>query len=251
MNRYFIEVAYNGKRYAGFQKQMNANTVQAEVEKVLSAYFKSEFNLTGSSRTDAGVHAVQNFFHFDTDIAIVEQGADKTMYHLNAMLPWDIVVKSIELKKADAHCRFDALSRTYAYRIYASKNPFLADGAYYFPFSLRLEDMNAAATIIKSHSDFEAFSKRSTQVHTFICDIMTSQWNEENGVLTYDVSANRFLRGMVKGLVGTMLQVGRGKIDIGGFTEIILSKNAARVNFAVPAHGLTLMEVQYQIDSIK
>jgi len=251
MNRYFIEVAYNGKRYAGFQKQMNANTIQAEIEKVLSAYFKSEFNLTGSSRTDAGVHALQNFFHFDTEIAIVEQGAVKTIYHLNAMLPWDLVIKSIELKKSDAHCRFDALSRTYAYRIYASKNPFLADTAYYFPYTLKLEDLNAAATIIKSHSDFEAFSKRSTQVHNFNCDVMTSEWNEEDGVLTYRVSANRFLRGMVKGLVGTMLQVGRAKIDIGGFNEIIIAKNAARVNFAVPAHGLTLMEVKYDSGFIK
>lgn len=245
MQRYFIEVAYNGKRYAGFQKQANANTIQAEVEKVLSVFFKSTFNLTGSSRTDAGVHALQNFFHFDTHIEIDGGASSKVVYHLNAMLPEDIVIKDIKLVDGSAHCRFDALSRRYAYRIYKSKNPFLAEQAWYFPYKLDLEAMSLASKVITLHTDFEAFSKRSTQVHTFLCEIQESVWTNKDELLTYHVTANRFLRGMVRGLVGTMLQVGRGKMTLKEFEDVIISKNSSHVNFAVPAHGLTLMEVKY------
>lgn len=245
MPRYFIEVAYNGKRYAGFQKQANANTIQAELEKVLSVFFRSDFDLTGSSRTDAGVHAFQNFFHFDTAIDSAKMDIGKVVYRLNAMLPLDIVVKNISQQEPEAHCRFDALSRNYVYRIYKDKNPFLSEYAYYYPYTLDLVQLNVAATMLMAFTDFEAFSKRSTQVRTFLCNISQSNWQAEGGQLTYHVTANRFLRGMVRGLVGTMLLVGRGKITPQQFADIILSKDSSRVNFAVPAHGLTLIEVKY------
>lgn len=245
MPRYFLEVAYDGKRYAGFQKQANANTIQAEVEKVFTVYFKAEFNMTGSSRTDAGVHALQNFFHFDTLIDLYDAEPLKLMYHLNAMLPPDIVIKNINVRDAGAHCRFDALSRKYQYRIYQQKNPFINEHAYYYPYELNLEKLNAASRMLFEFSDFEAFSKRSTQVRTFECTIEESYWQDDDEVITFYVRANRFLRGMVRGLVGTMVLVGRGKITPDEFVSIILSKDSSRVNFAVPAHGLALIEVKY------
>lgn len=245
MPRYFIEVAYYGKGYAGFQKQANANTIQAEVEKVLSIFFKSDFNLTGSSRTDAGVHAFQNFFHFDSELNLRMPEINKVMYHLNAMLPLDVVIKEIVEMPLEAHSRFDAISRTYSYKVYQRKNPFVSEQAYYYPYALDLDHMNTAAKLLFNYNDYEAFSKRSTQVHTFLCEIFESVWLEDQDLLVYQVRANRFLRGMVRGLVGTMLLVGRGKLSPDDFAAIILSKDSSRVNFAVPAHGLTLIEVKY------
>jgi len=241
MPRYFIEVAYKGTAYSGFQVQLNANSIQAEIEKAMHIYYRNNFVLTGSSRTDAGVHALQNFFHFDADGELADAS-----YQLNAILPSDIVIKKIYPVADDAHCRFDARSREYRYYIYNSKNPFIADGAYYFPYTLNMETMQAAAGEIMQHHDFTSFSKRNTQVKTFECDIMQSEWVMEDDRWVYQVKANRFLRGMVKGLVGTMLQVGRGKLSIGQFRDIILSKNCARADFSAPSHGLFLFAVEFQ-----
>ncbi len=241
MPRYFIEVAYNGTAYSGFQAQLNANSVQAEIEKAMHIYYRKDFVLTGSSRTDAGVHALQNFFHFDVDEAIVDAS-----YQLNAILPSDIVIKKIFLVSDNAHCRFDAASREYRYHIYSSKNPFIADRAYYFPYTLNMENMQLAANEIMEHHDFTSFSKRNTQVKTFECDIMQSEWVQDDNGLLYKVKANRFLRGMVKGLVGTMLQVGRGKISVAQFTDIILSKDCSKADFSAPSHGLFLFAIEFR-----
>ena len=241
MPRYFIEVAYKGTAYSGFQVQKNANSIQAEIEKAMLIYFKKGFELTGSSRTDTGVHALQNFFHFDADADIVDAS-----YQLNAILPADIVIKKIFPVAPDAHCRFDARSREYRYYTYASKNPFIADGAYYFPYTLNIDSMQAAAAEIMNHHDFTSFSKRNTQVKTFGCDIMQSEWIREEDGLLYKVKANRFLRGMVKGLVGTMLQVGRGKLSIEQFRDIIISKDCSRADFSPASHGLFLIAVEFQ-----
>jgi tRNA pseudouridine38-40 synthase len=243
-SRYFIEVAYKGTAYAGFQRQENANTIQAEVERALKIYFREAFELTGSSRTDAGVHAFQNFFHLDLTAADPEKIA-ASVYHLNAILPADIVIRSIQLKAADAHCRFDALYRSYAYTLYAEKNPFLADRAFFYPYPLDQEVMQTAADMVMRHNDFAAFSKKNTQAQTTICDIMKSRWTAENGCLVYHVKGNRFLRGMVRGLVGTMLRVGRGKISLEAFEQIIINGDMQQVDFSTPAHGLTLMEVGF------
>lgn len=240
MPRYFIEVSYKGTNYSGFQIQQNANSVQAEIEKALKIFYKEDFKLTGSSRTDAGVHALQNFFHFDTESELADAS-----YHLNAILPADIVVKKIFLVKPDNHCRFNALSREYAYTIYQQKDPFLQDRAYFFPYEINIELMQEAANELMNHQDFAAFSKRNTQAKTTICTIFSSKWEEKENVLIYNVISNRFLRGMVRGMVGTMLQVGRRKISLDQFINIIQSKDCTKADFSVPPQGLFLLKVQF------
>lgn len=243
MPRYFIEVAYKGARYSGFQIQQNATTIQSEVERALAICFKQSFLLTGASRTDAGVHAMQNYFHFDIEGLPVED--PRKLYNLNAILPPDIVVKRIIRKDREAHCRFDAISREYRYYIYRDKNPFMQDRAFYYPFKLDGTLLNDAAAILMKHSDFTSFSKKNTQVKNFQCTIYKSLWIAEENQLIYNVTANRFLRGMVKGLVGTMLLVGTKKISLSGFENIIIGKDASRASFAVPPHGLFLVKVNY------
>jgi tRNA pseudouridine38-40 synthase len=240
MSRYLIEVAYKGTHYAGFQIQQNANTIQAEVEKALNIFYKEKFELTGSSRTDAGVHALQNFFHFDIDIII-----NNEPYHLNSILPDDIVVKKIISVESDFHCRFNATSRQYKYHIYQSKNPFLKEVAYHYPYNLDISLLNQAAQLLMQHTDFTSFSKKHTQTFTNNCTITISKWYFENQQLIYTVQANRFLRGMVKALVATMLQVGTNKLSIKEFEEIIQSKNNSKAFFTAPAHGLFLVQVNY------
>ena len=244
-DRYFLEVTYKGTEYSGFQKQENANTVQAEIEKALTVLQKKSIELTGSSRTDAGVHALQNFFHFDYDDEIHPQ----FLYKINAILPLDIVVVKITKVKKEAHCRFSASSRAYKYYLSQKKSPFLQDRAFYFPYSIDLKTMNEAAKIVTNYRDFSSFAKRRSQVKTFDCRIDCSEWTRNDDVLVYYVKANRFLRGMVRGLTGTMLQVGRGKISLAEFEAIIMARDCTKANFAVPGKGLFLVEVQYP-DSI-
>lgn len=242
MPRYFIEVAYKGTNYNGFQIQQNANTIQAEVEKALFILFKIKLELTGSSRTDAGVHALQNFFHLDTEIILLS----KHIYNLNAILPNDIILKTITQVKDDKHCRFAAESREYKYFIYTSKNPFLEDRAYYYPYKLNIVLLHQAAAILPTYKNFAAFSKKHTQVNNFICNIFISKWILENDCLVFNVKSNRFLRGMVRALVATMLKVGRGQISLQQFKEIIESENCASAFFDTPAHGLFLVKVDYE-----
>jgi tRNA pseudouridine38-40 synthase len=241
MSRYFLEVSYKGTNYSGFQSQENANTVQAEVEKAFKILQKQEVILTGSSRTDSGVHALQNFFHFDFEGKVHPQFA----YKINAILPSDIVVKNIIPVAPDAHCRFDAIAREYNYYIYRHKDPFLKDRAFYFPYKLDLEKMQQAAAIIMDYQDFTSFSKRNTQVKTFNCTILKSNWLDHDNTLIYNVQANRFLRGMVRALTATMLKVGRGKLSLDEFRHIIEQKDCTKASFAVPGHGLFLSSVQY------
>lgn len=239
--RYFLELSYKGTRYSGFQVQKNANSIQAEVEKAFSILQRDQVELTGSSRTDAGVHALQNFFHFDYEGTIHSQ----FLYKINAILPADITVKSIRKVASDVHCRFDAGSREYKYFIYCEKNPFLADRAYFYPYTLDLALLEQAAELITRHTNFESFAKRNSQVKTYNCDILKSEWKEEGNMLMYNVKANRFLRGMVRGLTATMLQVGRKKITLEQFSAIIESKDCTKADFSVPAHGLFLVEVAF------
>ena len=240
MPRYFIEVSYKGTNYSGFQVQDNANSVQAEIEKALEIFYKEKFELTGSSRTDAGVHALQNFFHVDTELTVNDDA-----YNLNAILPWDIVIKRIFKVADNAHCRFDATGREYHYHIYRQKNPFLQDVAFYIPYSIDLELMQLAAKEIMKHTDFTSFSKRNTQVKSFQCNIYQSEWVQDVDCFIYKVKANRFLRGMVKGLVGTMLLVGKKKITIEEFKSIIEAKDCTKADFSVPSKGLFLHNVSF------
>jgi len=239
--RYFLEVAYKGTRYRGFQIQKNALTIQGEIEKAFHVLFKQPVELTGSSRTDAGVHARQNFFHFDWP----ETFEQKWIYNLNAILPPDIAINAVSEKNNEAHCRFDALSRVYHYHVYQYKNPFITERAYFYPYSVDIALLNSAAALIKDYTDFTSFSKKNTQVKTFNCTILQSEWVIKDDQLIYIVSANRFLRGMVRALTATMLKVGRGIITLDTFRSIIESKDGSNTYFDTPAHGLTLMKVNY------
>lgn len=242
MSRYFIEVSYKGTAYAGFQVQDNAKTVQGEVEKALEIFLRERVECAGSSRTDSGVHALQNYFHFDYGKEIDE----RKVYNINALLPGDIAIKSLHKMGQDAHCRFDALWREYVYTIYGRKDPFIAEGGYFFPYRLNVEAMREAAAVVKEYKEFGAFSKRNSQVRTYTCDVTESSWEEVgDDVKKYRVRANRFLRGMVRGLVGTMLQVGREKISVGRFREIIEVGKQEDVDFSVPGSGLCLEKVEY------
>lgn len=239
--RYFIEVSYKGTNYSGFQVQKNAATVQGEIEKAFLVFFKQSVELTGSSRTDAGVHAVQNFFHFDS----AESFESEWIYNLNAILPSDIVIRKVSQVDDRAHCRFDAISRRYEYSVYQFKNPFLADTAYFYPYKLDKELLQKAALIIKEQTDFTSFSKRHTQVNNFNCVILESQWIFDDDIIKYRVTANRFLRGMVRALTATMLKVGRKYITLEDFQQIICNKDCSKTYFDTPAHGLSLIEVSY------
>lgn len=241
MSRYFIELSYKGSAYAGFQVQENALTVQEEVEKALEIIFREKITLTGSSRTDTGVHALQNYFHFDFGGEI----DGRKVYNINALLPGDIAIRNIIRMGGEAHCRFDAVARQYAYTIYMRKDPFIADRAYYYPYRVNMELMKEAAEAVKGYSEYEAFSKRNTQVKTYTCRILGSEWIEEGEIKIYRVKANRFLRGMVRGLVGTMLQVGRGKISVDRFRKVIENKMQDEVDFSVPGYGLCLEKVEF------
>ncbi len=241
MPRYFIELSYKGSNYSGFQSQSNANTIQAEVERALNILFQKTYTLFSSSRTDAGVHALQNYFHFDAETAI----DTRLLYNLNSILPHDIVIKKIIPVKDSSHCRFDASARKYQYFLYQAKNPFLADRAYFYPYTLNLTRLNELSAIFLQHENFTSFSKRNTQVKTFICKISKAEWTSSNDCLVFTTEANRFLRGMVRGMVATMLHLCKEEKPVEKLIEIIESRNCANANFSAPAHGLFLNTVSF------
>jgi tRNA pseudouridine38-40 synthase len=241
MSRYFLELGYKGTNYSGFQVQQNANSIQAEVEKAFQIVQKATVTLTGSSRTDTGVHALQNYFHFDFGGELTE----RVLYKMNAVLPDDIVLRRVVGMPAGAHCRFDAISREYRYDIYQRKDPFLKDRAFYFPYAVALEKMQAASALLFNYEDFTSFSKRNTQVKSFVCRIAEARWEWEGERLFFYVRGDRFLRGMVRALVATMLKVGRGQMEVKEFGEIIEGRDAAKASFGVPGRGLYLLKVNY------
>lgn len=241
MARYFIEVSYDGALFGGFQIQQNKATVQGELEKALETLYRVPIPLTGASRTDAGVHAYQNFLHFDTELAILP----KHIYNLNAILPNSVVVKGIYQVPEEAHSRFDAIKRGYIYRLHTQKNPFSEGRSWYYPFPIDLDLMQEAANTLLTYIDFESFSKKNTTVNTFQCTITKAQWTRSGTDIQFEIHSNRFLRGMIRGLVGTMMQVGRGQISIANWHEIVASKDEQRVDFSTPAYGLYLSEINY------
>lgn len=244
MPRYFLSIKYKGKRYAGFQIQDNAATIQGHAERAMFIYLREKISLTGSSRTDAGVHANKNYFHFDTDR---ELSAD-AIYHVNAILPVDIALLGVYKVPENSHCRFDATFRSYKYEIYGRKDPFLEDRAWFYPYPMDEQLLNAAAQHVIGTHDFTSFAKRRTQVYTHICSISRCTWIKTDQGWTFVIEGNRFLRGMVRALVGTMVKVGRGKLGIDEFVDVMLSKDSARADFSAPAHGLFLNDVIYPSD---
>ena len=246
---YFIQVAYKGTAYHGWQKQPNAITVQSEIERVLSVLLNEPVEILGSGRTDAGVHATGQIFQLSLPKSVDPQNV---MYRANKMLAADIAFKAIYEVNADAHARFDATSRSYEYKISGIKNPFGPDLVYHFNHELDHEKMNLAAAKLLAYTDFESFSKVKTDVHTFNCDITEAVWKrhdeKDNVDYVFHVSANRFLRGMVRALVGTLLEVGLGRMEVEEFEKIIQAKNRTSAGRAAPAHGLYLTKVEYPED---
>lgn len=240
--RYFIKLAYNGTAYHGWQYQPNAASVQETLNKALSVLLNTTINIMGAGRTDTGVHASQMYAHFDSEKAL----EPVTLIHkLNSYLPKDIAIFDLIPVNDDAHSRFDATKRTYEYHINTVKNPFLEGLSWYYHQNLDVALMNEAAKILFNHTDFQCFSKVNTDVNTFDCTIFDAVWKKENDRLIFTISANRFLRNMVRSIVGTLVNVGLHKITLTDFENIIKSKNREKAGFSVPAHGLYLTEIEY------
>ncbi len=240
--RYFIELSYNGKAYHGWQNQPNVISVQEIVEDALSKLLQTKIDVVGAGRTDAGVHAEQLFAHFDFDESI---DSEKLIFKLNSFLPKDISVQHIFVVKADAHARFDALSRTYNYKISLKKDVFNSDGSYYLKHQLDIDKMNEAAKVLFDYRNFKCFSRSNTDVKTYHCTIMMAEWRSQNNQLIFTIKADRFLRNMVRAIVGTILDVGQGKTTIEEFHDIIKSEDRTNAGASVPAHGLYLSIIEY------
>lgn len=242
MARYFLKLAYNGAPFHGWQKQRgNIPTVQAEIERAFSIILQQKVNITGCGRTDTGVHAKEFFAHFDFDVL-----PKKFQYSLNGILPNKIVIYDIIKLHDDAHARFDATSRTYQYYVHQNKNPFSGDLSYFVPGSLDIDAMNNAAKLLLETEDFTSFSKLHSDAYTNICDVTYAKWvKKENDTLLFEITANRFLRNMVRAVVGTLIDVGKHKIDFNDFEEIILSKNRSNAGKSVDGGALFLSKITY------
>ncbi len=240
--RYFFEISYNGTHYNGWQSQLNATGVQTVVEEVMTKLFREKIEITGSGRTDTGVHCEQQFFHCD-----IEKTFDEAQFiqKLNSFLPKDIAIHTIRKVKPTASARYDAIERSYRYEIARTKNPFLEGLAWHFFKDIDIQTMNQAAALLTGEHDFECFSKVKTDVNHFRCDIKKAEWKSEGNRLYFYISANRFLRGMVRAVVGTLLDVGTGKTSIKDFQQIIKSRDRKKAGANVPAYGLYLMKVKY------
>ena len=240
--RYFIKFSYKGTNYHGWQSQPNATSVQETLAKAISTILNLDLNLMGAGRTDTGVHAKVMYAHFDYD---ADFEIKTTVHKLNSFLPKDIVVFDIIPVHDAAHVRFDAKKRTYEYHIHQYKDAFINELSWYNPKELDVNLMNQAAGLLLKHEDFECFSKVHTDVFTFKCSVTKAHWTKENNKLIFTISANRFLRNMVRAIVGTLIKVGMHKISIADFNTIIESKNRSEAGFSVPAHGLYLTEIEY------
>ncbi|HOW24891.1 MAG TPA: tRNA pseudouridine(38-40) synthase TruA [Bacteroidales bacterium] len=243
-NRYFLQLSFRGKNYHGWQLQKNASSVQSVLESALSVMLGDTVRLTGCGRTDAGVHARKFVAHFDCRPLSAEQRI-RMAYQLNGYLPEDIAVQRIIPVLSNANARFDAVSRTYLYQISRSKNPFLLDFAYYLFGHLDVGRMQQGSDILREYNDFTSFSKLHTQVRTNYCNIMEARWDEDHDLLFFTITADRFLRNMVRAIVGTLLELGKGKITLDELRHIIESRNRSAAGMSVPPQGLYLTDVQY------
>ncbi|MBA3829201.1 MAG: tRNA pseudouridine synthase A [Taibaiella sp.] len=247
MARYFLEVAYVGTAFHGSQLQGQLPTVQLALNNALTTLLRTPTPSFGASRTDEGVHALCNFYHFDTPLPL----HDAFLYKLNAILPHSLAVKKLyKAGNDEANVRFDARSRRYRYRIYARKEPFLYHRAMYYPYPIDIAILHQTADIIKEYDHFESFSKRNTQSRTFICTIKQSYWQQVGTELHYVVEANRFLRGMVRGLVGTQLKLAKAGGDgPAALRQILDARDCTKADFSVPGYGLYLEDISYPADT--
>lgn len=254
--RYFIELSYFGKPYHGWQKQPNAVTVQQTIEEALSTILRFPTTIMGAGRTDTGVHAKQMFAHFEilNEVEALRKAGLKNVkelsHKLNRFLPASIAIHNISKVQEGAHTRFDALSRTYRYRVSEIKNPFTTDQAYFCKYDLDIESMSEAAKILLDYTDFECFSKSNTEVNNYLCTITESYWEERENELHFVITANRFLRNMVRAIVGTLVEIGRGKHPVSWMHEVLTSKDRSLAGASAPAHGLYLERIVYPPDMI-
>ena len=243
VQRYFIELAYKGTSFHGWQVQPNASSVQECLEKALSVITRETIAVMGAGRTDTGVHASYFVAHFDSEKENLDH--PDFAHKLNSFLSKDIVVFSLSKVAAEAHARFDATSRTYHYHLNLRKDPFALDMSWYFLGKPDLVLMNEASRILFEYTDFTSFSKLHTDVKTNNCRIYHAEWTQQGSNIVFTVKADRFLRNMVRALVGTILEVGIGKIDLVGFRRIIELKDRGAAGLSVPAHGLFLTDIEY------
>jgi len=246
MYRYFIKVSFDGTNYSGWQVQQNSPyTVQQKINEGLSKLLSEKIEVFGCCRTDAGVHAKELYAHFDSKKHSLAESNVDWLHKFNSMLPVDISIVEIFSVAADANARFDATARTYQYFIHSKRNPFLINRSHYYYSDLDIASMNKAAKILKEHKDFSAFSKLHTQVKTNICKISKAEWKAVDDGLVFTIRADRFLRGMVRMIVGTMILIGKHKITLSEFRKIIESKDCQNAGALVPACGLYLTKVEF------
>ncbi len=241
--RYFIELAYKGTNFHGWQVQPSAVSVQSCLEKALSVITRESVAVTGAGRTDTGVHASYFVAHFDSE----NQNLDHPdfVYKLNSFLGKDIAIFSVSKVGPEAHARFDAISRTYQYHLNLRKDPFQLETSWHFFRQPDLGKMNEASRILFEYTDFTSFSKLHTDVKTNNCKIYLAEWTQNGNDIVFTVKADRFLRNMVRALVGTILEVGLAKIDLAGFREVIEKKDRGAAGLSVPAQGLFLTDIEY------
>jgi tRNA pseudouridine38-40 synthase len=249
MQRYFIQISFKGTAYHGWQVQQNAHSVQAELNNALKTVFEEVIETTGCGRTDTGVHAREFFAHFDAEREDLEDQYWK--FKLNSFLPSDIVCHKIFKVPADAHARYDAISRTYRYYITKERDPFAVGSAYYLYGPLDMARVREATEILFEYEEFSCFSKSKTQVKTDICKIMEASWEEKGEKIIFTIRADRFLRNMVRAITGTLIEVGRKKITKEDFRKIIEGKSRTAAGASVPACGLFLEKITYPEGLIK
>ena len=243
--RYFIELSYDGTAYCGWQVQPNGESVQGVLQRALATILRTEVPVTGAGRTDAGVHAAKMVAHMDipADLSI---STNQLVYRLNGILPHDIAIHKIYPVAADAHARFSALARTYYYYVHTRKSPFLRDRSWRLVQTPDFETMNRAAALLPEYEDFTSFSKVNTDTKTNICHIRSARWVQLSDYeWRFEITADRFLRNMVRAIVGTLMEVGRGQLTLDGFREVIAKKDRSAAGDSVPARGLFLQDVEY------
>ncbi len=241
--RYFIELKYKGAAHFGWQRQKDTPTIQGAIENALSTLLRTPTQIVGAGRTDTGVNASYYVAHFDSE-RIIDQ--EQLTYKLNVILHQDIAIERIVEVAADAHARFDATQREYTYYIERHKNPFTRDSSWQYYFDLDIEKMNKAAALLLSHDDFTTFAKLNSNNTTNICKIFYAEWSQTpSGGLEFKICANRFLRNMVRALVGTLVDIGRGKYSVEEFDQIIASRDLSKSSAGAPAQGLFLSRVTY------
>ncbi|MBE0664149.1 MAG: tRNA pseudouridine(38-40) synthase TruA [Bacteroidales bacterium] len=245
MPRYFIYLAYDGTAYHGWQIQPNGITVQQVLNDALSTVLRKPIMAHSAGRTDTGVHARQFYAHIDVGQRISSEECEQLVFSLNGILPKDIAVYEVFQVNPDMHARFSAISRTYEYIISRSKDPFLVNRAWFNTRQLDIDLMNQGAAILLEYNDFACFSKSNTQVKTYICSIMHARWEQHEQLLTFKITADRFLRNMVRAIVGTLTELGRGKISLNDLRRIIETGDRKLAGFSVPAEGLFLTEIKY------